>query len=625
MVSLSKETQPKMDGTESLQKRSEIIFRATLHHLHRHTDLMFAALMPAQWLFCLFLALWLSPFTYEGSQRSVHLHVWAALFFGGLLTAMPVYLALAHGGRPFTRHTVAVAQALMSSLIIHLTGGRIESHFHVFGSLAFLAFYRDWPVLITATVIVTADHAFRGVFYPQSVYGVLTPDLMRTLEHAGWVVFEDCFLFYSCITTVNYLQENARRQAELEALNARVEQIVEERTAELQQTQGQLAQAQRLESLGKLASGIAHDFNNVLGGILAYASLLKLGRNGDEQLAEGLNVIETSAQRGAELTAKMLAFARKGNYEKKVFSLAQVTEEAVSLVKVSLPDTIQIQVQLPPELAAIEGDSTQVLQVVMNLLVNAKDAMPEGGSIFVTAENHQVGEVCSVTKGSLKAGSYLRLRVKDSGQGIPKEIQEKVFEPFFTTKAPGKGTGLGLSMVYGIVQSHGGTVTLQSEPGRGTCFDLYFPAVQAAAAGRDGSAFGTLPSANYAEALRGLRVLVADDELALRKAARELLASCGADVTLAADGEEAVAAYNAGQYDVVVLDSQMPRLDGMAAFRQMQTQGGGSVFVIASGYTESDEIAALRNQYGVLFVPKPYSLGTLVGEILRGIQVRKAA
>ena len=586
---------------------------------------MFAVLMPAQWLFCIFLALWLSPFTFEGSVRSVHIHVWAAVLFGGLLTAMPVYLALAYGGRPFTRHTVGMSQAMMSSLIIHLTGGRIESHFHVFGSLAFLAFYRDWRVLVTATTIVTADHVFRGLFFPDSVYGVLTPDLLRTLEHAGWVLFEDCFLIYSCVTTVNYLKENSRRQAELEHVNSRVEQIVEERTAELKQTQGHLAQAQRLESLGKLASGIAHDFNNVLGGILAYSSLLKLGREKDELLAEGLAVIESSAQRGAELTGKMLAFARKGNYEKKVFSLAKVTEEAVSLVKVSLPEGISIEVEIPATLGAMEGDSTQVLQVVMNLLVNAKDAMPDGGRIVLSAEKHHVGEVCEVTKGSLKAGTYLRLRVKDTGQGIPAEIQDRLFEPFFTTKGPGKGTGLGLSMVYGIVQSHGGTITFQTEMGRGTAFDLFFPAVDAAIDAKGKAAFSALPSANYTDTLRGLRVLVADDELPLRKAARELLVACGAEVTLVADGEEAVAAYTEGGYHVVVLDGRMPRMDGVTAFRKMQEQGGDAVFVFASGYAESDEISGLRNEYGVGFVPKPYSLGTLVEEILQGLKTRKAA
>ena len=163
--------------------------------VYRRTDRMFAGLMTLQWVAGVAAALWLSPKTWVGAESQTHPHVWAALFLGGAISLLPIVLALTRPGRPSTRYAVAVGQMLMGALLIHLTGGRIETHFHVFGSLAFLSFYRDWRVLVPATVVVAADHFLRGLFWPQSVYGVLAASEWRWLEHAGWVLFEDTFLF----------------------------------------------------------------------------------------------------------------------------------------------------------------------------------------------------------------------------------------------------------------------------------------------------------------------------------------------------------------------------------------------------------------------------------------------
>ncbi len=166
--------------------------------VYRRTDGMFAALMVAQWLAAIVIAVWISPKTWEGAASYTHPHVWTAIFLGAAITAFPALLGLLRPGATSTRYAIAVGQMLMGGLLIHLTGGRIETHFHVFGSLAFLAFYRDWKVLVPATLIVAADHFLRGVFWPQSVYGVLTTTNWRTLEHAGWVLFEVFFLVISC-------------------------------------------------------------------------------------------------------------------------------------------------------------------------------------------------------------------------------------------------------------------------------------------------------------------------------------------------------------------------------------------------------------------------------------------
>src|SRR5438094_5157232 len=190
--------------------------------IYRRTARLFAGLMLFQWLAGIAAALWISPRTWAGPESQVHSHVWAALYLGGMITALPVFLALTQPGSALTRHVIAIGQMLTSALLIDLTGGRIETHFHVFGSLAFLAFYRDWRVLISATLVVAADHFIRGVYWPQSVYGVLTASPWRWLEHTGWVLFEDVFLIAFCLQGVRDLRQMAERQARLEIMNATI-------------------------------------------------------------------------------------------------------------------------------------------------------------------------------------------------------------------------------------------------------------------------------------------------------------------------------------------------------------------------------------------------------------------
>ena len=200
----------------STPSRSDRLFHDYQRDIYRRTDRLFAGLMGAQWVAGIVFALWVSPLAWAGSVSSVHLHVWAAVVLGGIVSVFPALLAIVRPGEPSTRYTIAVAQMLMSALLIHLTGGRIETHFHVFGSLAFLAFYRDWRVLIPATVVVALDHMLRGIFWPQSVYGVMLTSQWRWLEHAAWVIFEDVFLVFSCLRSSEEMRERAERTAALE-------------------------------------------------------------------------------------------------------------------------------------------------------------------------------------------------------------------------------------------------------------------------------------------------------------------------------------------------------------------------------------------------------------------------
>ena len=215
------------------EERARELFRDARESIYRQTDRLFANLMILQWIAGIAAALVISPRTWIGAASQTHWHVWAAVFLGGAITGFPVYLAWKHPGRALTRHTVAVAQMLFSALLIHLTGGRVETHFHVFGSLAFLAIYRDWKVLLSATAVVAIDHCVRGLFWPQSVFGVVTASPWRWVEHAGWVIFEDAFLIISTRQSLRDMFEVASRRAHLETVNARIEEQVEERTAQL--------------------------------------------------------------------------------------------------------------------------------------------------------------------------------------------------------------------------------------------------------------------------------------------------------------------------------------------------------------------------------------------------------
>ncbi|HLJ93596.1 MAG TPA: PAS domain S-box protein [Gemmataceae bacterium] len=232
-----------MSESAVVAERATAIWEEQWHNNLRQTDRLFAGLLACEWLGGIIAALVIAPRTWTGSVSQVHLHVWAAVLLGGAITAFPAFLALARPSAALTRHSIAAGQMLFGALLIHLTGGRIESHFHVFGSLAFLAFYRDWRVLITASAIVAGDHLLRGFFLPQSVYGVASGAEWRWLEHAGWVVFEDIFLIVSCCRGIREMREIAERQALLETSNQRTEQTVRERTAELVERNHELQRA----------------------------------------------------------------------------------------------------------------------------------------------------------------------------------------------------------------------------------------------------------------------------------------------------------------------------------------------------------------------------------------------
>ena len=222
--------------SQGTQGRSQELLRAHQQEIYVQTDKLFAWLMICQWVACIGIALWVSPRAWAGRYSDTHIHVWTALILGGLIAVLPVYLGFERQGKPSTRHVIAIGQSLFSVLLIHLTGGKIESHFHVFGSLAFLSFYRDWPVLISASVVVAIDHIFRGFYFPESVYGISAVEPLRAAEHIWWVIFEDVFLVRACLLNVKEMTVLAKRQAEIEETKEVIEVVVVERTKELKES-----------------------------------------------------------------------------------------------------------------------------------------------------------------------------------------------------------------------------------------------------------------------------------------------------------------------------------------------------------------------------------------------------
>lgn len=386
----------------------------------------------------------------------------------------------------------------------------------------------------------------------------------------------------------------------------------------LNRTQKQLLQSQKMESMGTLAGGIAHDFNNLLAGIISYCGILKKKFTADSEAAKELNIIEQSAKRGAELTKQILGFARQGKHEKINFDLNKTILECRNLLCGTFEKTITIKAELEKDLRLVKGDPGQVFQILMNLGVNARDAMPSGGELIFESQNIEADEQFCRIHGHLKPGNYIRVSVSDTGTGIPKQIQDKIFDPFFTTKEVGKGTGLGLSMVFGIMQSHGGVVSVYSEPGHGAQFHLYFPAAMTGLLPlKNETAPATTLRTPSVQRLQGLVILVVDDEALMRDAARDLLESEGATLFVASDGEEALGFLekNHSMISLVLMDVIMPKMDGIKALYEIKKINPNLPVILTSGYAESKPVSQAREIFSVGFIQKPYNTDALINLI----------
>ncbi len=378
----------------------------------------------------------------------------------------------------------------------------------------------------------------------------------------------------------------------------------------------QLRQVQKLEAIGRLAGGVAHDFNNLLTAVVGNAALLMQSLPREAAEHELAAAIEQAAWRAAELTRQLLSFSRQTFLWLRPVNLNDAVDEVVALIKRTIDPRITLDLVSAPALGSVQADPGQINQVLMNLCLNACDAMPEGGRLRVETGNVAVDAEHTRGVVEARAGAFVRLRVADTGTGIAPENLPRIFDPFFTTKPQGKGTGLGLAMVFGIVKQHEGWVECRSEPGRGATFDVYLPALSAPAA----VAPPVAPSAALATG-RGEVVLLADDNEMLRALGATILRRHGYRPLLAQDGQEAVEVFEreGGKIDLVVLDLTMPRLSGREALHRLRKINPKVRVLFASGY-DMEQVGDADQIHIQGFIAKPYRERDLIDAVQQALR-----
>ena len=427
------------------EPRVEQLFESRYREMCVKVDRMLAKLLLAQWVGAVFVALWISPLAWSGTQATLHSHVIAAALLGGIITSIPVWLARRAPGEQSTRYVIASAQVLWSVLLVHLTGGRIETHFHFFASLAILAFYRDVKVLIPSTLVVALDHFLRGALWPESVYGIMNPEWWRFLEHAGWVLFLDGFLIYQCDASYRELRKHCEQQIALEdATQARME---------------------RLAAIGQLAASIGHELRNPLGAIRNAQTYIerKIAPDADPKVLQFLGLIRRELDASSKIIGNLLDFSRPREPVLGPCPLGPLVDEVFGIVPPRAG--VSLVNQVPDEMPVHELDRDQFRQVLTNLVQNASEAYDEGatGNVTVSAARND-------------AGSWA-VSVRDTASGMAPEVLARVFQPLFSTKV--KGTGLGLAVVSNMIERHGAELKVASTPGVGTTFTIVLPPLAA--------------------------------------------------------------------------------------------------------------------------------------------------
>ncbi len=390
---------------------------------------------------------------------------------------------------------------------------------------------------------------------------------------------------------------------------------------ETKRLESQFLRAQRLDSIGTLASGIAHDLNNILSPIIMSVGLLRRSMVASDQ-EQMLGIIESSAARGAEIVKQVLTFARGVEGERVLLQPKHLLSEIAKILAQTFPRNIDVQTQFPPDLWTVTGDATQLHQVLLNLCVNARDAMgPKGGILTLAAENTEIDEHFARMNAGAKLGDHVVLRVTDTGSGMSPETMDKIFDPFFTTKDVGKGTGLGLATVVGIVKSHGGFLTVQSEIEVGTTFRIFIPATRVATENSQVNTETEMPRG------QGELVLVVDDEAPIRQALVQTLEDYGYRAYTAEDGSDALAVYvqRRGEIDLVLTDLAMGLMDGVSLVRSLRKYDPSVRVIVSSGHCDPEQATILSGLGVKTFLDKPYNAAKLLNAVRTTLDQRAAA
>jgi len=386
---------------------------------------------------------------------------------------------------------------------------------------------------------------------------------------------------------------------------------------ELQLAQGQLLQAQKMEAIGRLAGGVAHDFNNLLTAITGYTDLTLLGLDEDHQLKPHVQEVKKAAERAAGLTRQLLAFSRRQPLAPQVLSLSDVVGNMEAMLRRLIGEDIELVTEVGPELPGVKADAGQLEQVIVNMVVNARDAMSSGGRLTIRAGTSTLTEDTMGDCADARPGSYVRLSIEDNGEGIPPDVRERIFEPFFTTKARGQGTGLGLAGAYGIVCQHEGWIDVDSEVGRGTAFHIHLPACAAEVATEEPQAAATENRTG-----RGERILLVEDEDAVRDFAIRALSASGYEVIATASAEEALEQFRQknGRFDLIFSDVVLPGKSGVTLAEELLALDPKLDILLSSGYSDEKSQWGEIQERGYDFLQKPYELVNLldvIGRIVR--------
>lgn len=446
------------------QNYTNKLFKDAYHNLALNVDRHLKKILIMQWFFSIAIAFFFTPKTWIGTTSIVHIHIYASVFLGAIITLLPLYFLHSRPGMYLNRYLSAINLMSFSILLIHLTGGRIETHFHIFVSLAVLSFYRDIKVLIFAATLSILDHLIRGFFWPLSVYGIDLNSLTRGFEHAFWVVLECTALSILIRSSLAHLRSLSYNQSVLEHTLNSVEELANKKTVELHNSQAQIIDQQqqlinssKMSAIGELAGTVAHEINTPLAVILLKSEqsieLMKNKRDSfnDEDIINSFDKIKNTTDRISKIIKSLMFVSRNSNLTSNAeVKISEIIDEAKNLCSENFKSNgilFNVKYLNNTENISINCNPVEISQVFLNLLKNSTDAILKQSEKWIRIE-------CMIENYSLK------INFIDSGHGIDKSIMANIMKPFFTTKEIGKGTGLGLSISKKIIESHGGQFNL---------------------------------------------------------------------------------------------------------------------------------------------------------------------